>query len=145
MKAKKKAPKKKPAAKKKVAVKKGPRQKSLPGMEDRKITALDNAALSYDEVKKQRMELTEREVEAKELVRSLMHKEGKKAYKHNGITITLEPEGEKVKVKVKAAGEEDDEDESAVTVSVGDGEPNEDEFAEEHEEADSGDYEVDNP
>jgi hypothetical protein len=108
MSAKKKAKKKSPA-KKKVAVNKGPRQTSLPGMEDRKITALDNAALSYDEIKKQRMALTEQEVEAKELVRSMMHKQGKTTYKHNGIQIDLVPEGEKVKVKIKPEGEEEDE------------------------------------
>ena len=99
---------KKSPPKKKVAVKKSPRQKALPGMEDRKISALDNAAIDYDDVKKQRMALIEQEVEAKELVRTLMHKEGKTKYKHNGIEIDLVPEGEKVKVRIKAEGDQDD-------------------------------------
>lgn len=81
--------------------KKGPRQASLPGLEDRAIRALNEAALDYDEVKKERMGLTEREVEAKELVRELMHKSKRTHYRYKNITIDLVPEGENVKVKVK--------------------------------------------
>jgi hypothetical protein len=134
-KAKKKSPAKKPAAKKKVAVKKGPRQTSLPGMEDRRITALDNAALSYAEIRDQRMELSKSEVEAKSKVSDLMHANKKTHYKHGNIVIDLVPEGEKVKVKIKPEGEEDDEPDTAdVQVSAGDPEPAEDVYAEDHEE-----------
>lgn len=132
MKKKAKKPAKTPAAKKKVAVKKGPRQTSLPGMEDRRITALDNAALSYAEIRDQRMELSKSEVEAKSKVSDLMHANKKTHYKHGNIVIDLVPEGEKVKVKIKPEGEEDDEpDTSDVQVSTGDPEPHDDEFAEE--------------
>lgn len=133
-KAKKKSPKK-PTAKKKAAVKKGPRQTSLPGMEDRRITALDNAALSYAEIRDQRMDLSKSEVEAKSKVSDLMHANKKTHYKHGNIVIDLVPEGEKVKVKIKPEGEEDDEpDTSDVKVSAGDPEPAEDEFSEDYAE-----------
>src|SRR5882757_11238286 len=101
--------KKKAKQKKKVAVKKGPRQKSLPGMEDRKITTLDNAALRYAEIRDERQQLTKQEVEAKSKVSDLMHANKKTHYKHGNIVIDLVPEGEKVKVKIKPEGEEDDE------------------------------------
>jgi len=38
------------------------RQKDLPGMEDRKITAIENAAQDYAEIRDQRQELTTQEV-----------------------------------------------------------------------------------
>jgi hypothetical protein len=87
---------------KKPAVKKSPRQKSLPGMEDRALKALENAALDYDDIKKQRMALTEQEVPAKALVKKLMHAANKTDYVHGRIEIHLEfkPEDENVKVRV---------------------------------------------
>src|SRR6266478_3835432 len=80
--------------KSKTSLAKGPRQKSLPGMEDRAIRTLNDAALAYDEVKKERMALTEQEVEAKENVRELMHKAKRTHYRYKNITIDLVPEGE---------------------------------------------------
>lgn len=99
---------KKAAKQKPAPTKKGPRQQALPGLEDRSIQALDDAALSYDEVKKARMKLTEQEVDAKTLVSELMHKAKKTHYKHGNIVIDLVPEGEKVKVKIKPEGEDDE-------------------------------------
>ena len=114
----KKKPKKKAVAKVKAkpkaaapVVKKGPRQKSLPGMEDRAIESLNDAALAYDEVKKERMGLTKQEVEAKKKVSDLMHAQKKKRYHFGNILIDLVPEGEKVKVKILPEGTEpSDED-----------------------------------
>jgi len=100
--------KQKPAAKKAAPpVKKGPRQTSLPGMEDRAVQELDDAALSYDEVKKARMKLTVKEKDAKDLISSMMHKAGKKHYAHGNIVVDIVPEGEKVKVKVTAEGSDE--------------------------------------
>lgn len=59
-------------AKKKIA-----RQKDLPGMEDRKITAIENAAQDYAEIRDQRQELTTQEVELKTKLLKLMHTNGK--------------------------------------------------------------------
>ena len=102
---------KKKAAKKHANAKpvaKGPRQSSLPGMDDRAIRALNEAALSYDDVKKERMKLTEQEVELKEQVRELMHAQKRKHYRYKNIEIALEPEGEKVKVRVRSEGDEEE-------------------------------------
>ena len=102
---------KKKAAKKHANAKpvaKGPRQTSLPGMDDRAIRALNEAALSYDDVKKERMKLTEQEVELKEQVRELMHAQKRKHYRYKNIEIALEPEGEKVKVRVRSEGDEEE-------------------------------------
>lgn len=86
----------------------------LPGMEDRAIKDLEKAALKYDKIKKQRMKLTEEEVEAKGEVRDLMHQHNRKHYAFGAIEVTLEPPDGVEKVKVKVKADEDappDEDE----------------------------------
>src|SRR5947209_18658376 len=113
---------KKKAAKKHANAKpvaKGPRQTSLPGMDDRAIRALNEAALSYDDVKKERMKLTEQEVELKEQVRVLMHAQKRKHYRYKNIEIALEQEGEKVKVRVRSEGDEEETPEAESKVSRG--------------------------
>lgn len=82
------------------------KQKELPGMEDRRIADLDQAALDYAEGRDERMEMTKKEVELKTALIGLMHKHSKKTYTYNGISVELVPEGEKVKVRV--AKEKDD-------------------------------------
>ncbi len=109
------AKKKSPKKDKKLTVPKGPRQKPLPGMANRAIEALDDAALHYDEVKKARMKLTEQEVEAKREVQTLMHARKKTHYHHGNIVIDLVPEGEKVKVKITSDEDEVEELSSAPT------------------------------
>lgn len=100
--------KQKPAAKKAAPpVKKGPRQTSLPGMEDRAIKALDDAALSYAEVRDQRIAFSQSEGEAKKQLLGLMHAHKKKSYRHNNIAIEIVPEGEKLKVKIKEQGSDE--------------------------------------
>ena len=112
--------------------KKGPRQASLPGLEDRAIRALNDAALDYDEVKKERMGLTEREVEAKERVRELMHGAKRKHYRYKNIQVDLEPEGEKVKVRVKSQDVNGEEEEPPEVEPEGE-EPDTEEEVEEPE------------
>jgi uncharacterized protein YnzC (UPF0291/DUF896 family) len=90
-------------------VRKGPRQRTLPGMEDKAVRSLDNLALRYDEVKKARMQLTEQEVESKENLRDMMHKLKRTHYRHKNISIDLVPEGEKVRVKVNSIDVDPDE------------------------------------
>lgn len=143
--AKKKVSPKKPKAKAKkstpkLVAKKGARQVPLPGMEDRAISSLDDAAMSYDEVKKQRMALTEQEVEAKATVSTLMHKLKKTHYKHNGITIDLVPEGEKVKVKIKPEGEDEDDEDPDTEIPDEENEAQENADAAEQEEEDEFDH-----
>jgi hypothetical protein len=69
---------------------------------------------SGHEIKKQRMKLTEEEVEAKGEVRDLMHQHNRKHYAFGAIEVTLEPPDGVEKVKVKVKADEDappDEDE----------------------------------
>lgn len=106
--AKKKAQKNKPKGKPNGHLKrsKGPRQPALPGMEDRAITELQDAALSYAEDRDKRMVLTKREVESKSLVLGIMKKHGKTHYAHGNVIVDLVPEDVKVKVTILAEGEE---------------------------------------
>ena len=90
---------------KKSAKKKIPRQKPLPGIGDAKITAIENAALDYAEIRDERQELTKRESDLKESLIKLMHKAGKTEYKRNGISVRLVVEEETVKVRVREDGE----------------------------------------
>ena len=89
----------------KAATKKA-KQEDLPGMENRQIPDLDEAAREYAEGRDERMEMTRKEVELKTNLIEMMHKHKKKTYIYDGIEIELVPEGEKVKVKVRKEKEE---------------------------------------
>ena len=78
-----------------------PRQNPLPGMEDGKLQAIENAALDYAELRDERQALTVKEVELKQKLIDLMHKHEKTEYKRNGISVKLVVEQEGVKVRVK--------------------------------------------
>ncbi len=98
----------KPAPKKAArAVKKGPRQQALPGMEDRVIQAIDDAALSYAEIRDERIGLSQQEGEAKKTLMGLMHAHKKTKYTHANISIEIVPEGEKIKVKISPEGSDE--------------------------------------
>lgn len=86
--------------------KKGPRQEPLPGMEDRAIAELEDAALSYVEVRDERMELTKQEADSKARVVAIMKKNGKTEYRHGNVLVEIIPEDAKVKVKIAKDGEE---------------------------------------
>lgn len=77
-----------------------PRQKALPGMQDRRVTVLENAALRYADVRDSRMGWTKLEVEAKKKVQDLMHEQGRTHYAHGNIEIDLVPEDEHVRVRI---------------------------------------------
>jgi hypothetical protein len=85
----------------KKAPKSTPKQKSLPGMEDRKIEELHAAAEDYAEVRDKRMDLLDEEIEMKASLGKLMHKHGLTKYSHHGLVVMLVPGEENVKVKVK--------------------------------------------
>ena len=84
-----------------------PRQKSLPGMGDAKIAAIENAALDYAEIRDKRQALSADESSLKKELLNLMHKQGKTEYKRNGISVKVVIEEETVKVRVKEEGELD--------------------------------------
>lgn len=101
-----------------MAKEKKGRQEALPGMESRKIKALQDAALDYAEIRDQRQALTAQEVELKGKLIDLMHKYDKETYTYQGVTITLIHEEESVRVKVAKQKSEEDETEELETTDV---------------------------
>ena len=77
-----------------------PKQKDLPGMEERRIPELHAAAEEYAEHRDERMEALQEEVKLKEKLIALMHKHGKTEYAFGEVEIKLVTEKEKVKVKI---------------------------------------------
>jgi hypothetical protein len=106
--------------------KSGKTQKALPGLEDRRLEDLHEKSILLYAVRKQRMELTTREVALADEVRILMEKYKKQesGYHIDGVDVeyVLDPAKPKIKVKVEADGEEDETKPSEVTkVSPHDG------------------------
>jgi len=87
-----------------------PQKQALPGMEDRAIRPLEQAAAAYADIRDQRIALNVDEAKLKASLLTLMHKHGKTVYSRDGITITVIPEGESVKVKVRKPGEAEDDE-----------------------------------
>ena len=87
--------------------KKSPRPQSLPGMEDNRIEALEEIALSYADVRDERIGFSQREVELKGQLLQLMKAQKREHYHRGTISIDIVHEKENVKVKVKT----DEEDE----------------------------------
>jgi hypothetical protein len=88
-----------------------PRQRQLPGVQNTKIAAIENAALDYAEIRDKRQELSKQESDLKQSLLKLMHKLHKTEYRRNGIVVTVEVEEETVKVRVKSEKEPDEDDE----------------------------------
>jgi len=82
-----------------------PKNLDLPGMADRRIPELHEAALIYCGIRDERMSLTEKEVAAKKEVQEVMHRFNMKSYVFEGVEISLEPGEESVKVKVHKTAE----------------------------------------
>lgn len=101
----------KKAVKKALHKHKIPRQRSIPGIEDARIAAIEKRAWDYAELRDQRLALLESEVEVKKKLIEAMHKAGKEEYKRNGITVQLTVEKEGVKVRLKSEEELPSEDE----------------------------------
>jgi hypothetical protein len=94
------------------------KQDALPGMENRKIKALQDAAMDYADIRDQRVALTAQEVELKQKLIELMHKHERETYTYSGVTITLVHEEESVKVKVSKPKDEESEEEEAEAVGA---------------------------
>lgn len=102
------------AAKKKTAkvkVPRKPRQKSLPGMEDRGIAEIERAAHAYVEARDARMQMGEEETRRHTKLVAVMKKHGKKNYIHRDggeiidVRMTVKDPEEKAKVKIKPVDE----------------------------------------
>ncbi len=75
--------------------------KVMPGMEDVKIEALDEAIERYVEARDRRMELTKVEVAAKQALEKHMDENDKKIYRHSEGHLVCEIEEGETKTKVK--------------------------------------------
>lgn len=91
-----------------------PKQDHLPGQEPQaKIAAVHDAIEKYVEVRDQRMQLTELEVQKRTLLGAIMKKNGLTKYAVDGHIAEIESE-EKIKAKLKT-----DEDEPEMTQGEG--------------------------
>lgn len=84
-----------------VRTKGKPRQARLPGVEDAKIEGLESAAEEYADIRDKRQALTKEEVTLKNRLLAIMHKNGKKSYNHQGVSVQVIVEKEKVRVRIK--------------------------------------------
>lgn len=82
------------------------KQQQLPGTEDHRLEDLHSAAEAYVDVRDERMALTEKEVERRDEVRTLMLKHKKKVYHCDGVEIKIIDGEPKIKVKVRKENEE---------------------------------------
>lgn len=81
--------------------------KVIPGMEDVKIEALDEAIERYVEARDRRMELTKVETAAKQALEKHMQENKKETYRHSeGHLVCVIEDGE-TKMKVKAVSDEE--------------------------------------
>jgi len=81
------------------------KQETFEEMKQEEIPAVTEAAEKYVALRNERMELTRSEVDAREFLIDLMHKNNLTTYKVGNMTATLEAK-EKVKVKVEEEDEE---------------------------------------
>lgn len=91
-------------AKKKAAKRTAKVNRRLPGMETTAIKPIENAALAYEQVRDERMALTEQETAAQETLKNVMRKHGKRHYKRkltDGSVLEVNIVTEKEKAKVK--------------------------------------------
>ena len=90
----------------KKEAKKRPKQDDLPGMENREIKDLNDAAMEYAGIRDERQALTLQEVGLKSKILSLMPKHKMSDYVFEGIEIHIIVEEEGVKVKIPKKDEE---------------------------------------
>lgn len=90
------------------------KQESLEGMEQQTIPVLTEAASELKEIRRQRMDLTKKEVEAAEKLIALLHEHKLDSYRDDNLVppveVRLVPGKEKVKVSMKDEEEEGEED-----------------------------------
>ena len=75
------------------------KQRSLPGMENRGILELEEAAEAYMDNRDKRQRLLKDEVALKGNLRFLMQKHDKLVYRHDGVEIIRSPMDDGIKVK----------------------------------------------
>jgi len=98
-----------------------PRNVPLPGLEDRGIAELDDAAIAYAELQDQRKQLQQQEIGLKAKLKSLMHRHQRTLYACDGVVISVVPGEELIKVRVRpidvdAARDVDDQGNATIDV-----------------------------
>ena len=96
-----------------------PKNQDLPGLSDRAIKPLEDAAEAYADLRDQKQQLAADETDLKAKVLKLMHQHGKTSYHRGGITITVE-ELENVKVRGRRKGDDQDDAETGEDAPEGD-------------------------
>jgi hypothetical protein len=84
------------------------KQGDLPGMENRKLKDLHEAAMDYADVRDRRQELNKEEVELKSKLLRLMKQHKMEKYEYEDVSIWIEIEEETVKVRVRKPKEEEE-------------------------------------
>jgi hypothetical protein len=83
------------------------KQVDLPGMEDRSLTEIEEAAENYREIRNERCALSKREADAKATLIAVMGKNKRSFYAYNGMKIEVSSVDN---VKVKTAKDEGDDE-----------------------------------
>jgi hypothetical protein len=104
-----------------MAKARAPRDRDLPGMEDRAIAELETLAADYADIRDRRIALNAEEGDLKSRVMAEMRRQKKELYKRNGIEIRIVRGDDDVKVKVSTAdpgngGDEEEDDDDDVDV-----------------------------
>jgi hypothetical protein len=86
--------------------KKGKRQKTLPGMENKHLEDIEEAAITYAGIRDRRMELTRQETDARDLLMQVMKRHSKTEYRVEEMEIRIVPVDEKIKVRILGEKEE---------------------------------------
>ena len=99
-----------------MAAKKKAKQEDLPGLENREIKELNEAAQEYAAIRDERQALTLKEVALKADLLNKMHRRKMTDYVYEDIEIHVVTEEETVKVKIKKK-KDDGDDGTAVDMS----------------------------
>jgi hypothetical protein len=81
-------------------------QTELPGMEDRHIEEIEDAARNYARIRDRRMALTREETDLKDLLHQIMLRNDKKLYRVAEMEVKIVAKEETVKVKLTDPDEE---------------------------------------
>ena len=82
------------------------KQKTLPGMEDRRVVGIERLALRCAEITDERAKLAEEESGLKTALLAEMKKAARKVYRHGSLEVSVVPKDEKVRVRVAEQGRE---------------------------------------
>ena len=97
-----------------------PRDRDLPGMEDRAIAALEALAAEYAELRDERIQLNAQEVVLKQKLLGEMHRLKRSSYRRPGVEIEIEPGEETIKVRVRKEAPDEEPTPDRKSAAAGD-------------------------